>query len=80
MRDTEWTPNIYTEVCYGKDGDSSIWLPISLAWLDPSLPARECNCDGRVRKRGGEHTSITKSDQSDSTGRNADSWISSIQV
>ena len=22
--------------------------------LDPSLPARECNCDGRVRKRGGE--------------------------
>ena len=23
----------------------------SLAWLDP---ARECNCDGRVRKRGGE--------------------------
>ena len=26
----------------------------SLAWLDPSLPARECNCDGRLRKRGGE--------------------------
>ena len=26
----------------------------SLAWLDPSLPACECNCDGRVRKRGGE--------------------------
>ena len=25
----------------------------SVAWLDPSLPARECNCDGRVRKRGG---------------------------
>ena len=24
----------------------------SLAWLDPSLPARECNCDGRVRKSG----------------------------
>ena len=24
----------------------------SLAWLDPSLPA--CNCDGHVRKRGGE--------------------------
>ena len=23
-------------------------LSISLAWLDPSLPARECNCDGRV--------------------------------
>ena len=46
----------------------------------PLLSPRECNCDGRVRKRGGEkalHFSITKSDQSDSTGRNADSWISS---
>ena len=47
----------------------------SLAWLDPSHPARECNCDGRAEKRT-LHFSITKSDQSDSTGRNADSWIS----
>ena len=44
MREGETAPNSPVKrkgICKG-----------SLAWLDHSLPARECNCDGHVRKRG----------------------------
>ena len=37
-----------------KEGSRDSICVVSLAWLDPSPPARECNCDGRVSKRGGE--------------------------
>ena len=68
LRDVDLTTANFCCMCYVP---TCIYIhACSLAWLDPSLPVRKCKCD---RREGSStlHFSITQSDQSDSTGRNA---------